>query len=185
VEPARSATAPGRRTCPSRSTGINLHSEPAMQHAGRKSMHLCQRLSRQCHRLLREHHEYVSRVTERSTSLTLAWSLGELKLPPSKSFSILPYRVSVALERGSGALTTIDGCWRKEGGADPNAQYVEKLNRLTAESWRKRALEDFGSFQKRRPPRRVGLVVSQDHLPDFGPIRRYPTACTSSGATDL
>jgi len=28
---------------------------------------------------------------------------------------------------------------REEGGADPNAQYVEKLNRLTAESWRKRA----------------------------------------------
>jgi hypothetical protein len=28
---------------------------------------------------------------------------------------------------------------RKEGGDDPNAQYVEKLNRLTAESWRKRA----------------------------------------------
>jgi hypothetical protein len=28
---------------------------------------------------------------------------------------------------------------REEGGDDPNAQYVEKLNRLTAESWRKRA----------------------------------------------
>ena len=28
---------------------------------------------------------------------------------------------------------------REEGGAAPNAQYVEKLNRLTAESWRKRA----------------------------------------------
>jgi hypothetical protein len=28
---------------------------------------------------------------------------------------------------------------REEGGDDPNAQYVEKLNCLTAESWRKRA----------------------------------------------
>jgi hypothetical protein len=28
---------------------------------------------------------------------------------------------------------------REEGGADLNAQYVEKLNRLTAESWRKQA----------------------------------------------
>ena len=28
---------------------------------------------------------------------------------------------------------------REEGGADPNAQCLEKLNRLTAESWRKRA----------------------------------------------
>jgi len=28
---------------------------------------------------------------------------------------------------------------REEGGGDLNAQYVEKLNRLTAESWRKQA----------------------------------------------
>jgi DNA-binding MarR family transcriptional regulator len=28
---------------------------------------------------------------------------------------------------------------REEGDADINKQYVEKLNRLTAESWRKRA----------------------------------------------
>jgi hypothetical protein len=29
---------------------------------------------------------------------------------------------------------------REEGRADPNAQYVKKLNRLTAESWRSEAL---------------------------------------------
>ena len=37
-----------------------------------------------------------------------------------------------------------------EVGTYPFTQYVEKLNRLTAESWRKRGLQDFGSFQKRR-----------------------------------
>jgi len=36
-----------------------------------------------------------------------------------------------------------------EGGTEPHAQDMEKLNRLTAESWRKRAPWSLGSFQKR------------------------------------
>ena len=39
-----------------------------------------------------------------------------------------------------------------EIGTCPFTQYVEKLNRLTAEFWKKRGLQDFVYFEKRRSP---------------------------------
>jgi hypothetical protein len=47
--------------------------------------------------------------------------------------------IGTVLDRGAEAVNCIS-----EGGAEPDAQYVEKLNRLTAESRRKRGLQDFG-----------------------------------------
>ncbi len=40
---------------------------------------------------------------------------------------------------GSVLAKQIYAALKEEGGADLNAEYVEKLNRLTAESWRKQA----------------------------------------------
>ena len=40
---------------------------------------------------------------------------------------------------GSALSEQLFAALRGEGGDDPNAQHAEKLNRLTAESWRKRA----------------------------------------------
>jgi hypothetical protein len=53
------------------------------------------------------------------------------------------------LPHGSVLSEQLFAALRGEGGDDPNAQYAEKLNRLTAESWRKRAPWSLGSFQKR------------------------------------